>query len=231
MKRYAVIGLGKLGITMARTLTERGGEVIAIDSDIKRIEEIKDDVAQALCMDSTDEEAMLKAGISDVEAAVVTLGENVEVSVLTTALLKDLGVSKIIARAASPLHERALKRVGANEVIFPEEQAGGQLARSLIAPNIIENVILSTGRELAEIIVEDMFVGKNLRELDFRAKYGVNVIAIQKRVPFIKDTGEADYRMEFNDLPNPDDKIGSGDILIVIGSPENIEKVARADKQ
>lgn len=230
MKRYAVIGLGKLGVTVARTLTAKGGEVIAIDSDIKRVEEIKDDVAQALCMNSTDEEAMLKAGIGDIEAAVVTLGESIEASILTTALLKDLGVSKIIARAASPLHERALKRVGASEVIFPEEQAGGQLARNLIAPNIIENVTLSTGRELAEIVVEDMFAGKTLRELDFRAKYGVNVIAIQKRMPFIKDTGEVDYRMEFNDLPNPDDNIESGDILIVVGSPENVEKVAKADK-
>jgi len=231
MKRYAVIGLGKLGITVARTLTEKGGEVIAIDSDIKRVEEIKDDVAQALCLDSTDEEAMLRTGIADVEAAVVALGENIEVSVLTTALLKDLGVGKIIARAASPLHERALKRVGANQVVFPEEQAGEHLASNLIAPNIIENITLSTGHELAEIVVEELFVGKTLRALDFRATYGVNVIAIQKRVTFIKDTGEADFRMEFDDLPNPDDKIESGDILIVVGSPENIEKVAKADKQ
>ena len=230
MKQYAVIGLGKLGGKVAETLTERGGEVIAIDSDLRRVEEIKDVVAQALCLDSTDEEAMHKTGVPDVEVAVVALGDNIEGSILTTALLRDLGVSRIVARATSPLHGRALSRVGATQIIFPEEHAGEQLAKNIIAPNIIENITLTTGRELARIVVEDHFVGKSLRELDFRARFGVNVVEIQKRVPFITNTGETEFRIEFNDLPDPDDKLEVGDILMVVGSSENIEKLVRADE-
>jgi trk system potassium uptake protein len=229
MKQFAVIGLGKFGTKIALTLADKGGQVLVVDEDIRKVEEIKDQVAQAVCLDSTDEDAMRAAGLEDVDAAIVTTGGNLEHSILTTAILKRLGVPHIVARAASPLHAQILERVGATRVINVEEQMGEQVARSIIAPAIQEQFALATGHSLAEVVPRPEFIGQTIGKLNFRQAYGVNIIAIQKRIPFVTPEGKNAYQVQINDLPKPTDVLEEDDVLVVVGSDENIERLARGE--
>ncbi|MFH1943413.1 MAG: TrkA family potassium uptake protein [bacterium] len=221
-----VIGLGTFGSKIVQTLTKYGAEVIAIDHDRERVEAMKDVVAIAMSLDSTDENAMNAAQIDDVDAAVVALGESQEEAILTTVILKKMGIHPIVARASNALYAHVLKRVGADQVIIIEEQAGEDLAKRLLAPEIHERVILTTGHSLVEIEAKKGFVGKTLKELDIRKKYGVNVIAIQKKVTKIDEDGKVVHSVEMNDLPGPDDRIGEEDVLVVVGADSDIEKLA-----
>ena len=230
MPQFAVIGLGAFGKKVAFTLAEKGASVIAIDKNRDSVEEIKEQVSAALVLDSTDEEAMKAAGIKDVDAAVVALGDNQEEAILITAILKKMGVSRIVARAINQLYAHVLKSVGADNVIVIEERMGEDLAKRLLSPEIYQHVVLTTGHSLVEVEARPEFIGKSLRQLDFRRTFGVNVIAIQRRKPSVNDEGKVTYEVEVNDIPGPDDLIQKGDILVVVGADENIEKMSIVQK-
>uniref|UniRef100_A0A7V3PUX5 TrkA family potassium uptake protein n=1 Tax=candidate division WOR-3 bacterium TaxID=2052148 RepID=A0A7V3PUX5_UNCW3 len=227
MKQFAIIGLGTFGARVARALMEKGAEVIAIDSDPKRVEEIKDDVTQALCLDATDEDALKESGVLDVDAVIVAMGERMESAIITTSLLKRLGAGQVIARAASSLYARILKDVGADRTILIEEQMADQLAKSLLTPDLLEQIPLTSNHSLAEIKAPQQIIGKKLGQLDIRRRYGINVIAIKKRVPVITPDGETGYQEQINDLPGPEDIIDQDDILVVVGKDEDIERMTR----
>jgi trk system potassium uptake protein TrkA len=231
MPQFAVIGLGAFGKKVAFTLSQKGANVIAIDKNRESVEEIKEHVSAALVLDSTDEEAMKAASIKDVDAAVVALGDNQEEAILITAILKKMGVSKIVARAINPLYAHVLKSVGADNVIVIEERMGEDLAKRLLSPEIYQHVVLTTGHSLVEVEARPEFIGKSLRQLDFRRTFGVNIIAIQKKIPSVSDEGKVTYTVEVNDIPGPDDRIEKGDILVVVGADENIEKMSIAQKE
>ncbi|NPV14487.1 TrkA family potassium uptake protein [candidate division WOR-3 bacterium] len=227
MRQFAVIGLGTFGARVARTLMEKGAEVIAIDADPKRVEAIKDDVTQALCLDSTDEEALAHSGVLDVDAVVVAMGERMEAAIITTSLLKKLGAGQVIARAASSLFARILKDVGADRTILIEEQMADHLAKSLITPDLLEQIPLTSNHSLIEMHAPRHMIGKKLGKLDIRRRYGVNIIAIKKKVPVITPEGESSFKEQINDLPGPDDIIEQDDILVVVGNDEDIERLAQ----
>ncbi len=226
MAQYAVIGLGAFGRKVALTLTDKGADVIVIDKDHDRIEEIKDQVSAALVLDSTDELAMKASDIDNVDAVVVALGDRQEDAILTTALLKKMGISNIVARAIDKQYGEILMTVGAHRVIIIEEQMGEDLAKRLLSPKIYQHVVLTTGHSLVEIEVKPEFIGKTLKEIEFRHKYGLNVIAIQHKVPKIDDSGKVQITIEVNDIPGPNDRIREGDVLVVVGADENIEKMS-----
>jgi len=231
MAQFAVIGLGAFGRKVALTLAGKGADVIAIDKSKESVEDIKDQVSAAIVLDSTDEEAMKAAEILDVDAAVVALGDNQEEAILITAILKKLGISRIYARAINQLYAHVLKSVGADTVIVIEEQMGEDLAKRLLSPEIYQHVMLTTGHSLVEIEARPDFIGKSLRELDFRKNYGLNIIAIQRRIPKVNDDGKITYTVEVNDVPGPDDRIEKGDILVVVGADENLERMSIAVKE
>ena len=231
MAQFAVIGLGAFGRKVAVTLAEKGADVIAIDKNPDSVESIKDQVSAAIVLDSTDEEAMKAAEILDVDAAVVALGDNQEEAILITAILKKLGISRIFARAINQLYAHVLKSVGADTVIVIEEQMGEDLAKRLLSPEIYQHVVLTTGHSLVEIEARPDFVGKSLRELDFRKNYGLNIIAIQRRIPKVDGDGKITYLIEVNDVPGPDDRIEKGDILVVVGADENLERMSISEKE
>ncbi|UCF69761.1 MAG: TrkA family potassium uptake protein [candidate division WOR-3 bacterium] len=231
MAQFAVIGLGTFGKKVATTLAEKGADVIAIDKSRESVDSIKEDVSAAIVLDSTDEEAMKAADIQDVDAAVVALGDNQEEAILITAILKKMGVSRIIARAINKLYAHVLKSVGADTVIVIEERMGEDVAKRLLSPEIYQQVVLTTGHSLVEIEVRPEFVGKSLRQLDLRKTYGVNIIAIQKKIAQVNDEGKINYKVEVNDIPGPDDKLEKGDILVVVGADESIEKMGTMEKE
>ncbi|MBA7594829.1 Ktr system potassium uptake protein A [subsurface metagenome] len=229
MKQFAVIGLGSFGRKVAVTLSEKGAEVIAIDKVSSKVEDIKDKVVHAVALDSTSLDELKGIGITDVDTVIVALGEQQEAAILTTVLLKNLGVGEVIARAMNDLYAQILKMVGADKVILIEEQMGEQLAKALVAPQIIENIPLSSGHLLVEIKPRKEFIGKKLKDLDLRGRYGVNVVAIQKKIEEINDEGEVVTRIKVDDLPGPDDKITEDETLLVVGSEEEIERLVKEE--
>ncbi|MDH4210047.1 MAG: TrkA family potassium uptake protein [candidate division WOR-3 bacterium] len=231
MAQFAVIGLGAFGRKVAVTLAEKGADVIAIDKNRDSVESIKEQVSAAIVLDSTDEDAMKAAEIQDVDAAVVALGDNQEEAILITAILKKLGISRIYARAINQLYAHVLKSVGADTVIVIEEQMGEDLAKRLLSPEIYQHVVLTTGHSLVEIEAGPDFIGKSLRELDFRKNYGLNIIAIQRKVPKVNEDGKITHTVEVNDVPGPDDRIKKGDILVVVGADENLERMSISQKE
>jgi len=231
MAQFAVIGLGAFGRKIAITLAEKSANVIAIDKNRDSVENIKDSVSAAIVMDSTDEAAMRAADIQDVDAAIVALGDDQEEAILITAILKKMGVSKIVARAINNLYAHVLRSVGADMVIVIEEQMGEDLAKRLLSPEIYQQVVLTTGHSLVEIEARPEFVGKSLRQLAMRKTYGLNIIAIHKKIPQVNEDGKITHRIEVNDIPGPDDRIEKGDTLVVVGADDNIEKMSLGKKE
>ena len=219
---YAVLGLGRFGAKLATTLFARGGEVFALDMDREAVSRIKDHVSHVAIADCTDEIALRSLGIQEMDLAVVAIGEKVETSILATALLKRLGVQRILSRAVSRNQAQILMEVGATEVFSLEEQMGEQMAARLIAPHILETITLSSGHSLVEILSPKTFIGKTLKELNLRAQAGVNVIAIKRKIPSINERGENAIKIELNDLPAPDQKIGPDDIFVVVGQDDRL---------
>jgi len=222
-RQYAVIGVGRFGRPLALTLTELGCDVIVVDSDIREIELIKDDVAHAVCADVTDEAAMMALELDRVDTVIVAIGEEQHASIICTAILKQIGVRNIIARAMSRLHGRILERVGANRVIYVEEQMGEQLAKSLLAPHIFERLDLPDGLVMSEIAVPRNFVGKSLKELHIRAKFGLYVLALKKNVPTVDSDGQNTFIEKVIRFPDPDVEVEAGHIMAVVGTDDAIE--------
>lgn len=225
MLHYAVIGLGRFGTAVARTLSQKGADVLAIDHDPEVIEAIKDQVAHAVCLDATHEAAMRAAGLEGVDTAIVAVGESVETSVMATALLRKLGVPRIVARATNELHHLILEEIGASRVVNIEQEMGEQVAKSILAPDLQEKITLTSGHSMAEVVPRPEFVGRTIREIDLRARYGVNLISIQRRRPVVTEQGESRFEVTVNDLPSPDDRIEPHDILVVVGSDQAIERL------
>jgi trk system potassium uptake protein TrkA len=230
MPQYAVIGLGAFGKKVAMTLAEKGADVIVIDKDKESVEEIKDSVSAALILDSTDEQAMQATELGNVDAAVVALGDKQEEAILTTAILKKLGISHVVARAINGQYADILRTVGAHKVIIIEESMGEMVAKRLLSPEVYQHVVLTTGHSLVEIAVRDEFIGKTLKQLDFRRRYGINVIAIQKRIPEVDEEGKVTYTVQVNDVPGPDDRIEKDNVLVIVGADEKIEKMSIPQK-
>ncbi len=227
MRQVAVIGLGKFGSTVARELTERGAQVIALDENKERVESIKESVTYAAVVNSTDESALRAVGIQNVDIAVVCVGEDVEANLLTTLLLKKMGVNKIWARAISPLQQEILKTLEVDNIINLEEEMGVLVANSLISRSISKCIPITPGHSIAELKVPKSFISKNIRELRLRESFKLNIVAIKKKKPQINSLGERIFEDYMEHVPAPDDPLVETDILMVIGKDEDIEKFSR----
>ncbi len=227
MRQFAVIGVGRFGFSVAQTLAERGFQVLVIDKDETKVAEIADKVTHALCLDATDEMALREVGISDFDVVVVAVGENITASILITLLVKEQGAKYVIAKCITDLQAKVLRKIGVDRIIFPERDTGVRLAESLTTPNIFDYISLSPHYSILELKAPKKFLDKTLRELNIRAQYGVSVIAVRRKKPVIEDDGEAtlDVEEEVIISPGPEEKIFAGDILVVIGTYENLKKM------
>ena len=238
--RIAVIGMGIFGREVAMSLARRGYSVLAIDLDPDLIEGVKDHVDQALVLDTTDERALYEAKVDDVAIAVNAIGtQHIENSILTTALLRQLEVPRVIARATNELHERILRQVGATEVVNPEQELGQKVAYQIARPGLREVLSLAEGVCVAEIPVPPSFVGRTLDKLEVRRRYGVTVIGVQ-RVRAAKGLSASpeptEQERDVNRLLSgersfilnvaPDkDAFLEDDTLVVIGKEEDVERL------
>jgi len=210
--KFCVIGLGRLGYQVATGLAQNGMEVMAIDSDESVIASIRDHVTQAVCMRVTDEESLKSIGIEEIQTAVVATGENFSQSILITALLKKVGVPRIIARAVHEMHKNILELLGADRVILPEQEVGTRLADTLSLP-FVDMFRLTQNFSISQIVAPQKFVGKTPRELELFAKYKVNFIGVKEDEKTISR--------------NLDHTIQDSDKLIFSGENKHLEKIAR----
>lgn len=227
MRKFAVIGLGGFGGTVAQSLAERGAEVIAVDKDSSLVDKFAQIVTLAIKLDSTDEEALKAQGIDEVDVAIVSI-TGFETSVLTTALLKRLGVPIVITRASqspSRIEERILDLVGADRVILPEVEMGKRIAKNLLVSNILDYLPISEKYSAAEIRAPKSFWGKKIGDLKIRERYKVNILEMKK----ISGEGKEERVEKVNYLPHPNDVIGKGDILLVIGEEKDIERLSKGE--
>ncbi|MBN2460142.1 MAG: TrkA family potassium uptake protein [Candidatus Cloacimonetes bacterium] len=225
MAKFAVIGLGKFGMNVATTLYENGAEVIAIDTNQMLVDEISSRVSVAINMNSTDEKALKMNRIQDVDAVILAIGNNIEVSVLTAVILKRIGVSNIFAKVDSKVHERILELLGVQNIIFPEEQIARQLANSLLSSSVLEYIDLSSGHSVVELVVPEIWIGKTLQELALPAEWGIHIVAIKYTFLKVTEEGENILDKKINDMPGANDIVHEGDVLVLIGPKHKINEL------
>lgn len=222
-QNFVVIGLGEFGSRICEVLVEGGASVIAIDHDAYAVERIKKIVPAAMLVETTDEEALLKAPLDDVEIAIVAIGDNIEASVLTTTLLKQRDIPYVLARAVSPLHATVLRRVGANEILNIEISAATRLARRLISPDVLDSINVTNEISIREIILPKFFEGKNIASLSLKEKFNINLISLV-RVELEIDAVGNPIKKEVMYYPENDFELQSGDKLFLIGNNANLNE-------
>ena len=226
--KVAAIGLGRFGLSLAISLVERGAEVIAIDKNRDVINDVKDRFALAVVLDSEDREALKAQGVDKVDVAVVSIGENNFRSiVLTTIILKKMGVKTVISRAFEDIDREIFENIGANKVVFPEDESGVRLARSLTASSVIDQIHLDDNEDFSMVQIEapKRFWGKKIGDLKIAARYGVNIVLAKHLVEQIDKKGVVTIKEEVNPVPRADDVINEGDILWIVGRTEDVENV------
>ncbi|MCR8645335.1 TrkA family potassium uptake protein [Paenibacillus sp. N1-5-1-14] len=210
-KQYAIIGLGRFGSSVAKNLSKAGFEVLAIDSNETKVQEISPYVTHALQAESTDEDALRAIGIRNFDVVIVAIGEDIQSSILTTLILKEMGVQSLVVKAANDLHGNVLRKIGADKIVYPERDMGQRVAHSLISSNIIDYIELSDNYSIIETHPAGDMVGRTIRQLDVRAKYKVNVIAQKKGDKLIIP-------------PTVDEPLKEDDILVVLGHNDELQK-------
>ena len=221
MRQFAVIGLGRFGASVAKTLAQKNCQVIAIDKDEDKIQDISEAVTQAVCLDATDEKALKAVGIEQVDVAIVSVGVDVEASVLIALLLKEIGIKEVIAKAVTPQQGKALEKIGVDRIIFPERDMGERLANALTSPKVTDYLQLSGSCSIIEITPPKDFIGKTLKQLNIRAKYQLNIVAVKRK----NEKGEETV----NVVPVAEEKIREGDMLLVAGANEAIDKLKKKE--
>lgn len=214
-KEFAVIGLGRFGGSICRELSKEGMEVLAIDVDEDKVNEFANIASHAVMADTTDENVLKSLGIRNFDYVIVAIGDNIQASILTTIILKELGVKHITVKATNDYHEKVLRKIGADRVVHPERDMGIRIAHNLISTNVLDYLELSEEHSIIELMASQKMINQTLLELDVRAKYGCNIVAIKR--------GNS-----INVSPLADEKIHPGDILIVIGADQDISRFEKA---
>ena len=212
--KYAVIGLGEFGSSAAVGLFRKGAEVIAVDTDMDRVNSVKDEVSLAIRLNATHEDALKSHGLGEVDVLIVAIGNNFEAQVLVVIHAKQHGIKKIIARATTADHIRVLQAVGADEVFNPEETAAHWMVQRLLIPNISNYFELAEGFSVVEINAPASILGKTIEELNLRRRFRINLVAIKKQIR--DSTGHAIE--QFNPVPPPTEIVREGDVLALAGS-------------
>ncbi len=215
-KQFAVIGIGRFGESLIKELTRMGHEVLAIDVDLERVNYAVDFASHAVQADTMDAQALKTLGIRNFDAVIVAIGDNIQSNILTTIVLKELGVIKVISKAKNAMHGKVLEKIGADIVIYPERDVAIKLARSLVSQNFVEQINLSPDYSIIEIFTPKLFANKNLSGINLRQKHRVTVLAIKRGENIIV-------------APGPEENMLQGDILVVLGHNQALEKLSELE--
>ncbi len=229
-KRFLVIGLGRFGVSLAETLYAEGAEVIAVDERVDKVEEVKERVSHAVQLDGTDFDALKSVGADGVDTAIIAIGENLEASVITTVILKELGLKEIIVRAYTAREKRILELVGASRVIFVEQEMGRRLGKACSGSDILDYFELSGSHSLVQWEVPESLVGETLSEIDITKKWALTLFAIKK---ISRTSGAFNWGKEKEQLqisPSSDYLLEKGDILILVGKNNDLTRFTEEKK-
>ncbi|CAM5188893.1 Trk system potassium uptake protein TrkA OS=Ureibacillus acetophenoni OX=614649 GN=SAMN05877842_101311 PE=4 SV=1 [Ureibacillus acetophenoni] len=213
-KEFVVIGLGRFGGSIVHELIRLGADVMAIDASSERVDEYAKIATQAIIADTTDEEVIKSLGIRNFEHVIVAIGENIQASILTTLILKELGVPNVTVKATNDYHAKVLKKIGADQIIHPERDMGIRIANNLMSSNVLDYLELSDEHSIMEIKANDRIAGNSIKDLDIRANYGINIVGIKRDNSIIIS-------------PSADEKILLGDVLLVIGAVVDINRFVK----
>jgi len=215
-KQFAVIGIGRFGESLVKELTRLGYEVMAIDIDEEKINDTVDIATHAVQADSMDEDTLKALGIRNFDVVIVAIGNNIQSNILTTIMLKELGVNKVVTKAQNALHGKVLEKIGADLVIYPERDMAIKLARSLVSNNFLEQINLSPTHSVMEFFTPVTLADKSLVETGLRKKMGVTVLAIRRNDDVIV-------------APGPEERLRKGDVIVALGSNDDLEYITNLD--
>lgn len=209
VKQFAVIGLGRFGSSVARTLCSLGHQVVGVDRDPDTIQSLADCLTRVLEADATEEEVIRTLGPRNFDCVVVSIGNDVQASIMVTLMLKEMGARQVLAKALSEMHGKALQRVGADRVVYPEQEMGKRVAHNLIISNTRDYIELATDLSIGEVVADETMDGKTLRQLNLRQRFGVNVMAIR-------------HGKEIRVAPRAEDRVSLNDVLVVVGESHKL---------
>ncbi|MBL0340162.1 MAG: TrkA family potassium uptake protein [Bacteroidetes bacterium] len=221
--KFAVIGLGQFGNAIARTLALRGAEVLAMDSSEDHIEDIKDEVSYAVCMDATDIRVLRSQNIQDMDAVVVAIGKDFEALMLCVVQLMELKVKRIMARANGKHQRQILEKIGVSEILSPENDVGLAVAERLLNPNILTSLMLPDNYEIVEIKTPRTMANRSLGDINLRSKYNLNLITLKRETEVVRD-GEVLKECHILGVPNSETVLIESDTIIVFGLVKDIER-------
>ena len=226
--RIAVIGLGVFGMSLVKTLAEDGADVIAVDNNMNHLDEVKGVVEHTICFDATDAEELKSHGLTDVDIAVIAIGEHFEPVVLISMELVKAGVGRVYARTNSETQQQILEKIGVTEVIHPERQVAERMGISLHRPGMKDLLELGDDLSVLEIETPDSMIGQTLSSLNLRKRYGINILTIKRLQEGTEDESEENEYHSIG-IPNADSKIQTGDRLVLMGHKEDCEKIVALD--
>lgn len=209
--QYVVVGLGRFGASISKELIKLGNEVLGIDKDEEAVDEMSHELTHAVVADATDEDVLKSLGVRNFDCAVVAIGDDIQSSILTAIVLKDLGIKKVVAKALSELHGKVLHKLGVDRVIYPERDMGIRVAHQLNSPNLLDYIEISKDYTIAELCVPKRLCGLTIKQLDPRAKFGCSVVAVNKQTGVII-------------APTATDVVNENDVMIIIGTNDQIEE-------
>lgn len=211
-KQIAVIGLGRFGSSVALSLSRLGHEVLGIDSDECKVNEIVHEITHAVVADAKDEETLKALGIRNFDIAIVGIGLDIQSNILVSLMLKEIGVKKVVTKAQNPLHGKVLEKIGVDHIVYPERDMGIRVAHNLVTANFMDFIELSNEHSIIELKAPEKFIGKTLGQLNLRAKYGVSVMVIKKGEKIVV-------------APGADADIEKEDLLVIIGDNKMLAKL------
>ncbi|MDY3351125.1 TrkA family potassium uptake protein [Riemerella anatipestifer] len=221
--KYIIVGLGNFGASLAQKLTAQGNEVIGIDNSAAKVDAYKEKISHTICMDSTDEFTVSGLPIKETDIFVVAIGEDQGANVMTTALLKNLQVKRLISRAINPLHEKVLQAIGVDEIVHPEEETAERWAKKLCLSNIVDSFELNQEYSIIEAKVPEEYIGKTIREIDFRQKYNLVVLTIIRKVEVKSLLGKTKTENKVLGVAATDTLLEANDILVIYGSNKDLK--------
>lgn len=220
--KYIIIGLGNFGASLAEKLTEQGNEVIGIDTSMTKVDFYKEKISQTICMDSTDEFTVSGLPLKDTDRVIVAIGEDQGANIMTTALLKNFEVKKLISRAINPLHEKVLEAIGVDQIVHPEEESAERWAKKLCLNDVVDSFELSNDYSIIEAKVPQDYIRKTYREVDFRNKYNLVVLTIIKEVEVHSSLGKSKIENQVQGVISDDYVLERNDILVLYGSNRDL---------
>ena len=223
--KYIIVGLGNFGSSLAEKLTKEGNEVIGIDNSMTKVEAYKERISHTICMDATDQYTMAGLPLKDTDIVLVAIGEDKGANIMTTAILKNLNVKRLISRAINPLHETVLEAIGVDEIIHPEEETAERLAKRLCFTGVLDSFEITGDYSIVEIAVPNQYAGKTLEEIGLRRKHNIIVLTTMKIVEEKNIFGRRKKVKKLQEVASPKTLLGKDDTMIIYGDNKDIKKL------